>query len=132
MSRIACFTALLVGALITSVGAAAEGRRADFITGIYALEGRCEKVAALAAGGPKTVQTVPETLTSEGFRSWEGGCDFVSIAEKEKGRVYEAQMTCVEGAEEWTETDTFTLDAAAGAITVSVDGDEHRFVKCGS
>jgi hypothetical protein len=122
----------LAAAVFTAAPACAEGQRASFIDGVYAMEGRCEKVAALAAGGPKNVETVPETLTSEGFRSWEGGCDFILITEKEKGRVYEAQMSCIEGPEEWTETDTFTIDSATGAITVSVEGDEHRFVKCGS
>ncbi len=133
MIRLSNMSASALAAAVFAVApASADGQRATFIDGVYAMEGRCEKVAALAAGGPKNVETVPETLSSEGFRSWEGGCDFISITEKEKGRVYEAQMSCVEGPEEWTQTDTFTIDAATGAITVAVDGDEHRFVKCGS
>jgi hypothetical protein len=124
--------AVLTAVLAAAGPAAAAGKRADFIDGVYAKEGLCEKVAAVEAGGPKNVETVTETLSPEGFRSWEGGCDFDAITEKEKGRTYEARMTCNEGAQEWIETNQFILDPADATITVWIEGEKHLFVKCGS
>ncbi len=112
--------------------ASADGKRADFISGVFAKEGLCGKVEAIEAGGPKNIDTVTETLTADGFRSWEGNCDFETITEKEKDRSYEAKMRCIEGPEEWTETNTFDLDPSGSAITVWIEGEKHQYVKCGS
>lgn len=103
---------------------------ADFIAGTYVIEGRCEKLAKIQAGGDKNVETVPETLTSNGFESWEGSCGFKSVKEKEKGRVWVAQMECFEEAEENEETDTFELDAKDQSIMVTVDDQKTKFVHC--
>ena len=46
---------------------------------------------------------MPETLTADGFKTWEGGCDFVAIEEEVEGRVFVATMTCTDGADEWKE-----------------------------
>jgi hypothetical protein len=48
----------------------------------------------------------PLTLTREGTRSWEGGCDFSSIREV-KPNTFEGKMQCSEGAENYEETVTF-------------------------
>lgn len=117
---------------VMAAPASADSARADFIEGVFAKPGLCEKVAAVDAGGPKNVDTVTETFSADGFRSWEGSCDFVSITEKEKGRSYEAQMKCIEGPEEWTETNVFELDPSGNAMTIFIDGDKHEYVKCGS
>ncbi len=53
-------------------------------------------------------------------------CDFETITEKEKDRSYEAKMTCIEGAQEWTETNTFDLDPSGSAITVWIEGEKHQ------
>ncbi len=127
------FLAILSGILALPRFAAAENNvRADFIAGVFAKEGLCKKVEAIEAGGPKNIDTVTETLTAEGFRSWEGNCNFETITEKEKGRSYEAKMKCIEGPEEWTETNTFDLDPSGNAITVWIEGEKHQYVKCGS
>jgi hypothetical protein len=125
---------MVASALLVAGGgiALAGGQRATFIDGIYAMEGRCESLVALDAGGPRTVETVPETLTAEGFKTWEGGCDFAGIEEEVEGRVFVATMTCTDGADEWKETDTFTVDPADRSITVAVDGESSRYVYCGS
>jgi hypothetical protein len=126
---------LIVGlavAALTARAASAAGTAAGFIDGVYAREGQCEKWAAVEAGGPRNIETVTETLSAEGFRSWEGNCDFETITEKEKGKVYEAKMQCIEGPEEWTESNTFILQPSGGAITVWIEGEKHEFVKCGS
>jgi hypothetical protein len=127
------FVSILAGVLALSQPSSAENDvRADFISGVFAKEGLCKKVEAIEAGGPKNIDTVTETLTPDGFRSWEGNCDFVTITEKEKGRSYEAKMQCIEGPEEWTETNTFDLDPSGSAITVWIEGEKHQYVKCGS
>ena len=110
--------------------AAAEAVTANFISGTYAMEGRCEKLAKIKAGGDQNVETVPETLTSDGFNSWEGGCSFLSLEEKTKGRVWIAKMACVQEAEEFDETDTFELNPEDHSIKVTVDGDVSKYIRC--
>ena len=122
--------ALSVMALLTVLPAAADELKADFITGTYVMEGRCGMLAKIEAGGDKNVETVPETLTSDGFNTWEGGCSFTSIKEQTKGRVWVAKMACAEEAEENEETDTFELNPADNSINVTVDGKVSRFVRC--
>lgn len=100
--------------------AAAGNARAVFLTsGTYATEEGCAKLKALAKGGPRNVGTVPETLTTQGFKSWEGGCAFASIHEKKRHKLYVARMTCFEGADRWTEKNEFELDLTAGAVKVT-------------
>lgn len=111
--------------------AAAEELRAAFIAGTYALKDRCAMVAALEAGGPRNVETVPETLTATGFDSWEGACTFEKIVDQEKGRVFLTTMRCHEGPEEWTETNTFTVESDGAALLVETDGETMRFERCG-
>ena len=65
------FVSILAGVLALSQPSAAENEvRADFISGVFAKEGLCKKVEAIEAGGPKNIDTVTETLTADGFRSW--------------------------------------------------------------
>lgn len=116
--------------LADSAAAAAKDKTASFINGTYAMEGRCEKWAAIQNGGPKSVETVPETLTAAGFESWEGGCEFLSIKEKVKGRKWTARMECWDAAEHTFETDTFELDPKSGNIKVTTDGKPSVFVRC--
>jgi hypothetical protein len=120
--------ALLIGVLVAAPAAA--GETASFITGTYAMEGRCAAWAAIEAGGPRNVETVPETLTADGFSSWEGGCSFVSVKEVEESRRWVATMECGEEVEEWTEEDTFNLDPASGRISVTVEGKTSVYERC--
>lgn len=123
----------LTGALIilaATAPAETGNQTAGFISGTYVMEGRCEKLAKIEAGGPKNVETVPETLTNDGFQSWEGGCSFVSIEEKVKGRVWVARMSCAEEADESEETDTFELNSKDQSISVTVDGKTTKFIRC--
>lgn len=120
---------VLAGLLGLSSPASAEVK-GDFVgPGVYALPGRCDKVEALAKGGPKNVETVPETLTVNGFEGWEGACTFRSITEIETGKKWKASMDCHEGAEEGPESDIFErLDD--GSLKVTVMGNESIFVRC--
>jgi hypothetical protein len=120
----------LSAALVLAFPAAAA-EKATFIEGIYAMEGNCEAWAATqmddsGAAGPGAV----EILTEDGFKTLEGGCTFVRIEEKAKGRRWVARMNCTGDAGEGEETDTFELDPASGHITVTVDDNKSDFVRC--
>ena len=102
--------ALFLTAAIVSTAARADDAavKGAFIgPGTYATAEGCKKLAAIEAGGDQNVGTVPETLTEDGFDSWEGSCAFVSVSVVETGKKWKAQMQCVEGAEEVEETDIF-------------------------
>lgn len=112
--------------------ALADGVMGTFLgPGTYASPEGCRKIKALEAGAPRNVSSVPETLTAEGFESWEGGCEFLKITEVEKSRRWQASMACNEGPEETVEIDTFTRNAD-GSFNVQVEGDEKisHFVLC--
>src|SRR5512135_3312578 len=90
--------AVVALALAGSIGSAhAQGKTADFIKGVFARDGLCDKVQAIEAGAPKSADTVTDTLTSAGFQAWAGNCVFDEITEKEKGLTYEARVKCTEG-----------------------------------
>ena len=101
---------LVVAALSVGACASAEaGASAYFLgTSVYATDEGCVKLKALAAGEPKNVGTVPETLTSQGFKSWEGGCAFGSIQERRRHKLYVSRMTCFEGPDRWLEKNSFS------------------------
>ena len=130
--RVGAVTFLIVATTMlgTAVPAVAGNKTAAFITGTYVMEGRCGMLAKIEAGGPKNVETTPETLTSKGFETWEGGCTFLSIKQKTKGRVWVARMACAEEAEESVETDRFELDPKDQSITVTVDGEVTKYIHC--
>jgi len=76
--------------------------------GTYSPTTGCKKLEDIENGKESpNISTYPLKLTREGTRSWEGGCDFVSIREV-KSNVFESKMQCSEGAEEYAETVTFT------------------------
>lgn len=128
-AHFACLCAAILFAGSSALAAVA-GERASFITGTFVIADGCAKLAKIAAGGDRNVETVPETLDADGFHGWEGGCTFKSIVEKEAGRIWEAQLMCTDAAEEWEETDTLTLDDTAGKITVVVDDKQTEFTRC--
>jgi hypothetical protein len=101
--------ALTAFACLTVVPFAAHAEvKGSFIgPGTYATEEGCKKLAAIEAGGDKNVGTTPETLTEDGFSSWEGSCTFESITETDKGKRWKAKMQCAEEATEGPESDIF-------------------------
>lgn len=114
-------------AVIAPIAASAE-TKAEFIKGTWATRNGCEQQKAIDAGGDRNVGTVPELLSDQGFNSWEGGCAFTSVTEKKPGKLYEAQLACSDGLDEWQETDTFALEGAT--IKVMVDDKTTEFVRC--
>ena len=104
---------------LLSLPCQAEVKGAFVGPGTYATKEGCEKLAKIAAGGEKNVGTVPETLTMDGFASWEGACTFSSITENKKGKVWQVKMQCAEEATEGPESDVFER-LADGTIKVTV------------
>lgn len=84
-------------ALLAMVGPAAAKEKARFIDGTYATEDGCRKLKAIAAGTPRNVETVPDVLDEDGFKGWEGVCEFTQVLEHEAGRVWVGLMVCSEG-----------------------------------
>lgn len=121
--------AVLLAAL--SAPALAEPVKGTFVgPGTYATKEGCEKVKALAAGAERSLDTVPETLTENGFESWEGGCTFQSVVEKEPGKIWEAKMLCGEGAEEdITQSDLFER-LPDGNLKVTVEDEVTILERC--
>lgn len=111
---------LIAAFALTAVTPAHAAVKGTFIgPGTYATAEGCKKLTAIEAGGDKNVGTTPETLTEDGFTSWEGACTFVSVTEKDKGRSWTAHMACAEEAEEGTETDLFEkMDDGKIKVTV--------------
>jgi hypothetical protein len=122
----------VLGAVLLSAGAEAAEVKATFLTGTWATEEGCQKVAALEAGSVRSVTTVPETLTQDGYATWEGGCTFSEIRETEPGRKWSVKTACVDGAEEWSDEETMELDASGKKLTVKVEDKTTVFVRCDS
>ncbi len=113
--------ATLIGglALVCATSALAAVKGSFIGPGTYATADGCKKLAAIEAGGDKNVETTPETLTEDGFASWEGACTFASFTEKDKGRSWTAHMACAEESDEGTESDLFEkLDDGKIKVTV--------------
>ena len=99
--------------------------------GTYATKEGCAKLEKIAAGGNTNVGTVPEVLTLDGFLTWEGVCTFRSFTEKEKGRIWSANLDCAEGITEEAESDTFEK-LADGSFKVTIMDNATIFQRCDS
>ncbi|MGE0022283.1 MAG: hypothetical protein AB7S70_01475 [Hyphomicrobium sp.] len=77
--------------------AAGAKERADFLLGQYATAEQCEKLRKVEAGGPKNAGTAPELLDADGFKGWEGACEFTKVFEHEPGKTWMALTICSEG-----------------------------------
>lgn len=115
-------TIVAMATLAGAAPAAAETKLPFIGAMIYATAEGCVKLKALAGGGGPNVQTVPEYLTETGFGGWEGGCEFTAFTEIETGKTFEVKMTCLEGEEENESIDTFVVDPATKAISVTEKG----------
>ena len=126
--KIVCAVALM---LCSTRLAQAEVKGTFIGPGTYATKEGCAKLEKIAAGGNKNVGTVPEVLTVDGFLTWEGICTFRSFTEKEKGRVWSANMDCAEGITEEAESDTFEK-LADGSFKVTIMDNATIFQRCDS
>ena len=105
-------------ALVASTAAVAK-EKAAFLTGQYATKEQCEKLRKVEAGGPKNVGTAPELLTADGFKSWEGACEFTKIFEHDPGQSWVAIMVCSEGMTTTPEMYVFTKHENEDSFDVS-------------
>ncbi|HML27475.1 MAG TPA: hypothetical protein PKE16_01295 [Hyphomicrobium sp.] len=102
-------------ALVVSTAVRADETKLDapFVgDGTYSPTTGCKKLEDIQNGkAAPNIATYPLTLSRDGTRSWEGGCNFTSLREV-KPNAFEGKMQCSEGAEEYAQTVTFTrLDA---------------------
>lgn len=107
-------------------------KSAAFLDGPYTMsDAACEKLQALAAGGPKSINTVPWSVARGGISYWEGGCSFSRIVERQKGKVWDVTASCTEGPDTSTERYTFAR-AGDGAFDVKLKGEKHarRYTRC--
>ncbi len=104
---------------------------ASFLQGTYSTEEGCQKLQALAAGTQPSLETVPDTLTPNGFKSWEGTCEFTKIFEHEPGKVYLGLMFCTEG-ESMTPVNFVFVKNDDGSFEVAATGQEapEQFKRC--
>lgn len=115
---------LVLAVLAVCAAGAAATERAGFLAGTYAAGKGCEMLAKIEAGGPRTVETVPETLDADGFHGWEGECDFTKVFEHEPGKVWIGLMVCVEGAQFTPETYLFMKSEADDSFEVAAQNQE--------
>ncbi|HRN83773.1 MAG TPA: hypothetical protein PK857_03055 [Hyphomicrobium sp.] len=108
---------VIVLSLVVPIGAwataAVAKERAAFLDGQYATAAQCEKLRKIEAGGKETVSTAPELLDADGFRGWEGGCEFTKLFEHEPGQSWLAFMVCSEGMSVNAATYVFVKDGDA-------------------
>ncbi|MDX2257611.1 MAG: hypothetical protein NW205_01715 [Hyphomicrobiaceae bacterium] len=131
MLRQPACAALSALAVFWAPPAAGAAERAEFLKGTYATADGCRKLQKLAAGTPRSVETVPETLDAEGFHGWEGGCRFTRIFEHEAGKVWIGLMFCVEGASLTPQTYAFVKgDGDSFEVAGSEDDEPDLYLPC--
>ncbi len=103
---------------------AVASQKASFIDGTYTFApGACDKLKALAAGGPQSIGTVPWYVTPDGISFWEGGCSFDKIAKGKRKGEWNITAACTEEADEYTETYTFRrVKPGTFAVTLTTPG----------
>jgi hypothetical protein len=126
--RIAAMTA----SAVLAVSSAEARDRAAFINGTYAAGDGCQKLAALESGTARTIETVPDTLTADGIKTWEGGCEFAKTFEHEQGRVWISIMYCSVAATLAPATHVFVKDSETDSFEVAMQGQDtpEVYVRC--
>lgn len=109
--------------LVAQSSLAAATEKASFIEGTYATDEGCRKLALLEAGTEKSIETVPEVLTNEGFKGWESACTFTKVFEHEPGKSWIALLLCREGETMTPLTYAFAR-GEDGSIEVGGGGDD--------
>lgn len=122
----------LVGLVMVLVPAIAHAEvQAPFLgASTYATKAGCMKLKKLAAGTPRNLNSVPDTLDAKGHSSWEGGCMIDKITERLAGKSWVVQLKCSEGAIENAKTTETWTKAPDGSILVKSSGGSTRFYAC--
>lgn len=109
---------------------AMAGAKATFLgDGTYATAEGCAKLKALAAGTPRNLNTVPETLTASGYQGWEHSCSFTSIKPIRKDKTWRVGTQCMEGPQRWQAVEAFERQAD-GSIKITSEKTTTTFVRC--
>lgn len=96
---------------------------ADFVKGIFATENGCKQLKALSEGkAERSIKTVPEVLTREGFDGWEFSCEFTRI-DQHNSSTWIGLMLCQEGAKIGVSNFVFSK-RDDGVIEVFTPGEE--------
>ncbi len=132
MRALGLVTALVMAsvAALAPISALADVDAGFLGTTVYTTAADCPLYRAIAAGGPRNLNTVPETLSAKGYRSWEGGCRFTNIVERYKGRLWTVSMRCSEGATENLPRTEVWRKAADGSLTVTADKKPTVLIAC--
>jgi hypothetical protein len=123
---------LAIAIVLTSgVPAVAADVEASFLgASVYTTPADCPLYKRLAAGGPRNLSTVPETLTAKGYKSWEGGCRFTNVVERYKDRIWTVSMVCGEGAIESQQRTEVWRRQPDGSLTVTRDKTASSLMAC--
>jgi hypothetical protein len=122
---------LTVSSLFCATPAGAADIQATFLgQTVYTTAASCPAYKKLVAGGPRSLNTVPETLSASGYASWEGGCRFTNIDERYKGRIWTVSMRCDEGAIENVARSEVWRRQADGSLTVTLDKTSTTLIAC--
>lgn len=121
-------TSLAVAAFVLCLQPAAAAEKAAFIDGIYATEENCDKAKAIASKKKApNVETYPDTLEAEGFKSWESSCIFTKVFEHTAGESWIALALCNEGPTFVPQTFAF-VKAPDGSIESTEAGESEATV----
>ncbi len=124
-------TLFLTAVLLAADTSAASAVEATFLgTSTYATPADCKKVAKLAAGAPRNLNSVPETLTAKGYQGWEGGCSIEKFVPKGAGKSWTVSLLCSEGSIENAKSTQTWTKGADGSLTVVAGREKTRFVAC--
>jgi len=126
-SAVGCCPLALLLSIATA--SAAEPVKASFLDGVWATEDGCIKQAALDAGADRNVESVPETLTADGYHMWEGSCTFASVAGNGE-RKWTVKTSCGQEAEEWEDTESWVMDPGGARLEVTLEDKKTEFVRC--
>ena len=111
---------------------AAAQVKAPFLDGTYTMSTEaCQKMQALANGGPKSISTVPWSVSRNGIDFWEGSCRFTAITEQRKGKQWRVLASCSEGPDTSKEVYTYVRNNG-GSFDVTLKGDKQavRYTRC--
>jgi hypothetical protein len=118
--------------LTASAPAASAQQTATFLDGPYTMSAQaCAKLKALAAGGPRNINTVPWHVLRTGISHWEGSCGYRRITERKKGVEWRIDAVCQEGPRRSREIYTW-VRRGDGQFDVTLKGQRKavRYTRC--
>jgi hypothetical protein len=128
--RARAFGGMVLIVLGSAASALADVQATFLGTTVYTTTADCPLLKKLATGTPRSLTTVPETLTAKGYQSWEGGCSFTNIVERYNGRLWTVSMRCSEGAIENQPRTEVWRKLANGSLTVTAGKTPTTLIAC--